>query len=119
MFTNRLPFPSEDQEGGLEGILGILLLAQDAPADAVDHRPVPAHDGLEDGLVAPGEGSFDELPVGLVSQRFRDHPPREATEEGAQVCRGHTCRLATVPCSPESSSPRAWKVPNFLGRIIF
>ena len=37
----------EDQEGGLEGVLGVVLVAQDRAADAEDHRPVPLHQGGE------------------------------------------------------------------------
>src|SRR5262249_31298983 len=42
----------EDEEGGLKGVLGIVAVPQDAPADAEDERPVPAHQSLEGGLVA-------------------------------------------------------------------
>jgi hypothetical protein len=56
-----------------------------------DGRPVPAQDGLEDRLTSPGEKLLDELPVRLVSQCFCDHPPRQATEEVANVCRCHAC----------------------------
>jgi hypothetical protein len=61
--------------------LCILVMLQDSPADAVDHRPVAVHDGPEAGLVTTGEGSFDKLLVGLVSQRSRRRLIREATEE--------------------------------------
>ena len=58
---------------------------EDAPADAQDHRPVPADDGLERRLVAAGDESFQQLAIRKDTQRL---PPRRA-------CTGHAgCRSA-------------------------
>src|SRR4051812_38157030 len=56
----------EDQERSLEGILGILPVAQDLAANAQDHRPVPLHECRECGLrrrIALGEEPLEQLPV--------------------------------------------------------
>src|SRR6516164_4196497 len=119
MFANRAKSLRQHQAGGLESVFGILVVLQDAPADPVDHRPVPAHDGLENGFVLPREKPLDKLPVGLVSERCRHHPPRQATQEVAYVCRCHVCLSPPCPCSPYSSSARERNVANFSGRIIF
>ena len=42
----------EDEEGGLEGVLRILLVAEHAPAEVEDHRPVPPHQGRESRVAA-------------------------------------------------------------------
>ena len=59
----------QDQERGLEGILGVVGVAQDVAADIEDHRPMPCHQRLEcrlGGLAAPSEESIQELGVGEV-----------------------------------------------------
>src|SRR3954452_1286520 len=40
----------QDQEGRLEGVVGVVLIAQEGPAGAEDHRPVPLDQGGERGL---------------------------------------------------------------------
>jgi len=69
------PAPAEqDQERGLEGVLGRVSIAQDAAADGQDHRPV-SMDQDSEGPLAPGlagEEVRHELPVGP-----RPHRPQE------------------------------------------
>src|SRR5262249_2405546 len=54
----------EDEEGGLEGVLGVLCVAQDAAANAQHHRPVPHEQGREGGLVVPRHEALEERRVG-------------------------------------------------------
>ena len=57
----------QGQEGGLEGILDIIRIAECIPADAEDHRPVPLDQGREGqlgGLAVLGREPFEELTVG-------------------------------------------------------
>jgi hypothetical protein len=54
----------EHQECGLEGIVGIVGIAQDAAANAAHHRTMTAHERLESRLIAPMEKRPQELPVG-------------------------------------------------------
>src|SRR5262249_35735207 len=80
----------EDEEGGLEGVLGVVVVAEDPAADAPDHRPVALHQGLEGGLLATRDEAFQELAVGEPDERPR-------LEEGAEVpeawvhAAGHRC----------------------------
>ena len=74
----------QDQEGGLEGVLGVVRVAEDAPADAQDHRPVPLDQGREGQLgrlAAPGREPLEELAVGQSRRRSgrqqRAELPRE------------------------------------------
>jgi hypothetical protein len=55
---------SEDEKRGLEGVLGILMVGQDAAAYTPDHRAMPAHKGLEGSFVALFDEATDELPIG-------------------------------------------------------
>jgi hypothetical protein len=59
---DRGGLPRQDQERGLEGVLGVVGIAEDASAGAQHHRPVPAHqlgERLLGGLVAPRQESFE------------------------------------------------------------
>ena len=66
----------QHEERRLEGVLGVVLVAQDRSADAQDHRPVPLHQGGErrPGRVIPvravGEPA-QELAVGHPDGRAR------------------------------------------------
>ncbi len=72
----------QDQEGGLEGVLDVSLVAKHAATDAQDHRPVPRDQSGERRLVAAGyvalqqralaqsrHGSAVEQAVQLVEDR--------------------------------------------------
>ena len=93
---DRAALLDQDQEGRLEGVLGIVRVAQDPPADAQDHRSVPPHQRLEGPGVPLGEETLEELRVGEP----RDHPVGEQavdlSQGGAQCLDGHV-----------SESPRA------------
>ncbi len=57
----------QDQEDGLEGVLGMVAVAQDLAADVQDHRPVTRHQGGEGGFaagIAPVVEPLEELAVG-------------------------------------------------------
>ena len=75
--------PDQDQERGLEGILRVTRLDQDAPADPEDHRPMPLHQGREGplGRVPPaGREPLQELAIGQVA----DHPQGEQRADLAE-----------------------------------
>ena len=60
----RAGLACQDQEGRLGRILGVVVVAEDAPADALHHRAVPTDQGREGGLgarAAPRQESLDEL----------------------------------------------------------
>jgi hypothetical protein len=65
--ADRTGLAGQDEEDGLEGVLGMLRVAQDLAADAQHHRTVPAHQRRERGLagrVAPAGGvPLQELAV--------------------------------------------------------
>jgi hypothetical protein len=67
----------QDEEGGLEGVLGRVRLAQQAPAQAQHHRPVASHEGLEGPLVAPADEAIEQL---RVARRARPGGAGQAAE---------------------------------------
>ena len=59
--ADRAGLPDQDEEGGLEGVLRIVRVGEDPPADPEHHRPVAAEDGLEGFLVPLREEPVEEL----------------------------------------------------------
>jgi hypothetical protein len=41
ILTDAPGFASQDQHGGLEGVLGLVMVMQNSPAQAPNHRPMP------------------------------------------------------------------------------
>ena len=85
--AQRIPHPErpgladQDQERGLEGILGVVRIIQHAPADAQHHRPMPLHqdrEGQLGGLAPVGREPLQELSV-------RQVPDRPHVEERAEL----------------------------------
>lgn len=72
MFANRAGLECQDQKRGLKGILGRLLIIQDATADPQDHRTMPVQDSLESPLrdrAASGHEVFQQLPIAKAAER--------------------------------------------------
>jgi hypothetical protein len=68
----------QDEEGGLEGVLGVLLVPEQSPANAQHHRPVSAQDDRERRRVS-GEELLHQFAIarellGVVGQPARDLP---------------------------------------------
>ena len=79
--SDRYGPPRQDQERGLERILGVVRVAQDLAADAQDHRPVPLDQRREPGLgrlITTAHEPLQELTIRQVP----DHPD---AIEGVQV----------------------------------
>ena len=49
---------SQDEEGGLESVLGVVVVAQHAPAHAQHHGTVAPDQGFKGGLLAADEETF-------------------------------------------------------------
>ena len=82
----------QQEEGGLEGVVGVVGVVEHASADAQDHRPVPADQGLEGQLVAVGDVSFQEPRIGQARQG--------ALAEEAIICRRAASRRPAMGVSP-------------------
>ncbi len=73
MPSDRPGLADQDQERGLERILGVVAIAEHGSARAQNHRAVPLDQGGKRSLVARGEKAFEELAVGKAGQ----NPVRE------------------------------------------
>ena len=78
----------EDYEDRLEGVFGGLGVADDAPADAVDHRSVAADQDFECDRVAVGHERREELAVGPGDRLPGQHGPAEVGHDSIGE-RGH------------------------------
>ena len=59
--------PHEHEEGRLEGVLGIVVIAEDAAADAPDHRAVAMNEGPERLGLSVVHEPIQQLPVRMDS----------------------------------------------------
>jgi hypothetical protein len=57
----------QQQERGLEAVLGVFHPAEHPPADAEDHRPVPLEERCERRLVSPAEVGREQLAVRFLT----------------------------------------------------
>src|SRR5262249_54686399 len=74
---NGCGLASEDEKRGLEGVLGILMVGQDAAADTPDHRAMPPHKGREGGFVALVDEAAEEFPIGRSGLVLLQHNARK------------------------------------------
>jgi hypothetical protein len=79
----------EDQEGGLEGVLGVGLVAQDAAADTQDHGAVTAQQGLKSGPVVARDKALQEVAVSSLGGRGPEGGPAQILEQAGQSSARH------------------------------
>src|SRR5262245_48162462 len=77
----------QDQERGLERILGVVLVVQPVPAHAPDQPAVPAQQRRERGLVALADEALEQLAVGLPGGWISE--PLNVPQNGADLCASH------------------------------
>lgn len=81
---SRLPY--QDEESSLEGILGIVVAAENATTDAPDHWAVSAHEGCEGGVFSLFDEGRQELPIGQSRPvRAESDPPELVNEIGRLI----------------------------------
>jgi hypothetical protein len=71
----------QHQEGGLEGVLGVLLVAKDAAAQTQDHGPVPLNQGGKGRLIAVTSEALEQLAVAEAVGRFGRRQFTEVSEQ--------------------------------------
>ncbi len=90
------PAPTrQDEEGGLEGILGFMLVAEHGPANPQDHRSVPLDqdgEGQLSRLAASRHEAIEELAVGECAKC----PDAEERLERPQCGAVSSCRHESV-----------------------
>src|SRR4051794_38051936 len=69
----------KDKEGGLEGVLGVLMVEQSA-ADAPDHRPMPLDESNEGSFISMLDEATKELPIGQSCSILQSSPAKVLDE---------------------------------------
>jgi hypothetical protein len=67
--ANRAGVPGQDQERGLEGILGVVVIAQDLATHPLHHRPVPLDQRREGGFLPTAHEPVEQLPIAEANNR--------------------------------------------------
>jgi hypothetical protein len=101
---------SQDEEGGLESVLRVLLVTQGTPTHTQHHRPVARDEGGEGRLVATGGERIEQLLVGPLANRRQ---LSKVAQDRVELCRAHGRRLrfrAPAIVVPETrSSPPVFR----------
>jgi hypothetical protein len=79
----------QDEEGGLEGVLGVLAVSGDAQAGAEHHRAVPPHQRREGRLVAGRDERLQQEGVGARPVVAEAVGVAQAVEDSAHGAGGH------------------------------
>jgi hypothetical protein len=106
--SDRRGLARQDQEGGLEGVLGIVGVAEDAAADAEHHRPVAADEGLERRFVARHGEALEQVGVAGVGGAPPPYQRAQVAEDGVGVRGGHGPALGRCFLSPIVAA-RRWE----------
>src|SRR5439155_23263691 len=88
----------ERQESGLEGVLGILPVAEHSLADTEHHRSVPPDQHLERRLVALSSEALQKLCVGEAAVALPDHQTAQMPEDRTDFPFGH-CLVPQLPAT--------------------
>ena len=91
-------FLTRTRKDGLEGVLGVVGVAEDAAADAQDHRTVSRHDRLERRDVMPADESLQELGVGEAGDGPVGEESVDLPQRGAQRLDGHGSGVSSGSC---------------------
>src|SRR5262245_36884997 len=70
----------EDEEGGLKGVLGVVVV-EEAPARPPHHRPVPLDERGEGGLIPPLDEATEELSVAQAGPVIQKRGPVNVLED--------------------------------------
>ena len=86
---DRPGLASQQQEGGLEGVVGIVGIVEDPAADGHDHPPMTLDQGLEGELVSVRHVTFQHRTVGETRQGPLVEEAVDLPQGGAASCTGH------------------------------
>src|SRR5207248_2969569 len=102
LFADGPGLAGEDEEGGLEGVLRVLLVPQEVPADVEHERPVALHQGGESGLILLRGEPLQGLAIAERLRGLRVEDFLKVVQKRTHRFAGH--RLASVVSIPEFSS---------------
>src|SRR5262249_22652119 len=89
--TQRGGVAGEHEEHGLEGVLGVLLMAQDTATNVQHHRPMPAHEDGKGTVVAASGENVQQLLIAFLVALLRSQFAAKAAKPGGQGGTTHEC----------------------------
>jgi hypothetical protein len=107
---NGVSFMQKHKEGGLEGILGVLPMMENALAHPKHQRPVAVDQSREGICVPAGDEALEQVPVRRFAIAVSLHHAAEMADEAVELSRCHGgsllrsaycsiiyCALAAIP----------------------
>src|SRR5262249_6159020 len=95
-FTDGVRFAGKDQEGSLEGVLGVFLAAEHAAAQPQDHAAVAPDERFKRRLVAGHDEPLEQVGVGQAAALAPAGNVAEQLNERAQSCLAHGVRHSEI-----------------------
>jgi hypothetical protein len=80
---------SQNQEGGLKGVLGVFRVPQGTGTDTQHQRPVSMHESGKRRLILAAGEALQELPIRLLFDARRIDKPMEVADYGVELTPGH------------------------------
>ncbi len=113
--TQRPRLADEQEKCGLKGVLGIVAVAQDAPAHAEDHRPVALQQRGKRRLVAALDELLQQTDVGCLAAGAT-----EVVKDGSQLSHGHVVGPPDPQFLPINRLPATGSFFSFFrrGRVV-
>src|SRR5262249_45254057 len=112
--SDRTRLASEHEEGGLEGVVGVVAAAHDAAANGQDHRPVAADQRGEGRLIASGNEVGQQPRVGPGHVVGEHRRPTEVADHASTGAGRHVARLReATPVSADTGTKWAGASVNF------
>ena len=99
----------QDDERGLERILGRMDIPDDAPAHPEDHGAVPAHDPGERLGIALGHERGQKLAVSAIEAKAAENSPSDRREQAARGNGRHRQDSETLVPSQMYCPRNAWR----------
>jgi hypothetical protein len=97
----------EDEEGGLERVLGIVVIAQDPAAHAPHHRTMLIYNCRNCGLFTPADVVREQLPIGQPRPIAQKHCPAEVLDDLVPLAGRHVVSLVRLPRALYLTTARA------------
>src|SRR5262245_15088392 len=90
---DRCRLPDEDEEGGLEGVFGVVVIAEDTATHAPDHRTMPMYEGCKSRFFVPADVVLQQLPIGQPRPIAQQHRPAKVRDDLADLVDRHVVSL--------------------------
>jgi hypothetical protein len=87
--ANRGGVASQRQKRGLEGVLGILFVAQHLPAHPQYQLAMALHQDSEGGLLPLRDEALEQLPIAQILKILRAQKSPDVPEDRGKLCLGH------------------------------